>query len=221
MRETLNGACVTRERLRSSRRKVSCHYPIVNYYLFRAASAPRESIKSIVKPGSIWPKIGFENSVDPHTTDALLELASDIGGKPMLISSEAKVLYHAAACMASNYFIALMDAALTLCDTADIDRTTAWEALNPLVGATLENVTKLGPPAALTGPIARGDVQTVRRHLDALGQCDGNLQDFYRIAGKWALQLAAVRDDRNQSNQNRANDDAIAKLLDPPSQQEQ
>ena len=64
LRETLNVARVTRKPLRSSRLKVSCHYPIVNYYLFCAASAPRESIKSIVKLGSIRPQIGSENSVD-------------------------------------------------------------------------------------------------------------------------------------------------------------
>jgi len=157
---------------------------------------------------------------DLAATDALMELAADIGGKPMLISPEAKVLYHTAACMASNYFIALMDAALTLCATADIDRVTAWDALSPLVAATLENVTKLGAPAALTGPIARGDAQTVARHLDALAQCDNDLRDFYRIAGKWALQLAAHRDNRDQGDQNRANDDIIARLLDAPNQQE-
>ena len=158
---------------------------------------------------------------DLAATDALMDLATDIGGKPMLISADAKVLYHAAACMASNYFIALMDAAVTLCDQAGIDRGIALEALGPLARATLENVMTLGPQAALTGPIARGDVQTVARHLDALARCDSGLQDFYRIAGKWALQLAAHRDDRNQSNQNRANDDIIARLLDEPCRKEQ
>ena len=157
---------------------------------------------------------------DLTATDALMDLASDIGGKPMLISSHAKVLYHAAAVMASNYLTALLDAAVTLCDTAGIDRVTAWDALSPLVAATLENVTKLGPAAALTGPIARGDAQTVARHLDALARCDKDLQDFYRIAAKWTLQLAAHRDDRNQGDQNRANDDIIAKLLDAPNRQE-
>jgi len=157
---------------------------------------------------------------DAGATDALMELAGDIGGKPMLISSEAKVLYHAAAVMACNYLTALLDAAVTLCAQAGIDRRTALEALGPLAGATLENVTKLGPPAALTGPIARGDARTVARHLEALARCDSDLRDFYRIAGKWALQLAAVRDDHNQGDQNRANDDIIAKLLDAPNRQE-
>ena len=158
---------------------------------------------------------------DAAATDALMDLAADIGGKPMLINAGAKVLYHAAAVMACNYLTALLDAAVTLCGEAGIDRRTALAALGPLAGATLENVTKLGTPAALTGPIARGDEQTVRRHLDALARCDNDLRDFYRIAGKWALQLAAVRDDRNQNNQNRANDDVIAGLLDETNHEEQ
>ncbi|MCP4377014.1 MAG: DUF2520 domain-containing protein, partial [bacterium] len=75
--------------------------------------------------------------------------------------------------------------------------------------------TKLGPASALTGPIARGDTQTVAHHLDALKKCDSILQDFYRIAGKWTLRLAKIRND-----QNRSNDDAIATLLDINNQQE-
>jgi predicted short-subunit dehydrogenase-like oxidoreductase (DUF2520 family) len=157
---------------------------------------------------------------DAAATDALMTLASDIGGKPMLISSEGKVLYHAAACMASNYFVALMDASLTLCDSAGIDRETAWEALSPLVGATLENAIKLGPQAALTGPIARGDAKTIARHIDALASCDSDLQNFYRIAGRWTLQLAATRNDRILNDRDQARDNTIAKLLDSPSQQE-
>ena len=54
---------VTRAFMRSSRRKVHCHYPIVNYYPLFAASALRELIGSIVKPGSICPQIGPENSL--------------------------------------------------------------------------------------------------------------------------------------------------------------
>ncbi|MBT3201582.1 MAG: DUF2520 domain-containing protein [Phycisphaerales bacterium] len=152
---------------------------------------------------------------DPAATDELMSLAGDIGGKPRLIKSEGKVLYHAAACMASNYFVTLTEAAMALCDTAGIDRQTAWDALSPLVSATLDNVTKLGPTAALTGPIARGDAETIARHIDALDACDADLQAFYRIAGRLTLQLAMNRNNRDQ-----ASDNAIAKTLDSPLKQE-
>ncbi|MDP6047409.1 MAG: DUF2520 domain-containing protein [Phycisphaerae bacterium] len=146
---------------------------------------------------------------DSSAVEAVMELARDIGGRPMSISTQGKVLYHAAAVMACNYLTALMDASVTLCGDAGIDRQTALAAMGPLAAATLENVTKLGAADALTGPIARGDAQTVARHLEALGGCDEDLRNFYRIAGKWALQLAKVQDNHNQ-----AGDDDIAKLLD-------
>jgi hypothetical protein len=63
-----NVARVIRAFLRSARLKVRCHYPIVNYCLLFAASAPRESIRSIVKFGSIWPKIGRKNSLGRNTS---------------------------------------------------------------------------------------------------------------------------------------------------------
>ena len=146
---------------------------------------------------------------DAEATETLMSLASDIGGKPMLIKPEGKALYHAAAVMACNYLTALMDAAATLCDAAGIAPAAAIEAMSPLARATLENVTKLGTREALTGPIARGDAQTVARHIEAMSACDEDLQAFYRIAGKWTLQLAKLRDTRDRSG-----DDAIAALLD-------
>ncbi|MDP6636903.1 MAG: DUF2520 domain-containing protein [Phycisphaerae bacterium] len=152
---------------------------------------------------------------DADAVEALKVLAVDIGGRPMGISSEGKVLYHAAAVMACNYLTALMDAAVTLCESAGIDRDTAIEALGPLSRATLENVIKLGPADALTGPIARRDAQTVARHLEALNECEPNLQAFYRIAGGWALQLS-----KTKTNHNPEVDDIIANLLNTTNQQE-
>jgi len=127
---------------------------------------------------------------DAAAVGALEQLARDLGGIPVRIDSDAKVLYHAAAVVACNYLVALLDAATALCARAGIDAGTARAALKPLLAATLENVTELGAPAALTGPIARGDVETVRRHLDAMKDCPPELQEFYRVAGRWTLQLA-------------------------------
>ena len=127
---------------------------------------------------------------DDAAVAALQQLARDLGGIPVRIDSDAKVLYHAAAVVACNYLVALLDAATALYARAGIDTGTALAALKPLLAATLENVTELGPAAALTGPIARGDIQTVRRHLDAMRNCPPELQEFYRVAGRWTLQLA-------------------------------
>ena len=72
--------------------------------------------------------------------------------------------YHAAATIASNHLVALLGQAARVADAAGVPP----EALLPLVRATVDNVDALGPADALTGPVARGDGDTVARHLDAL-----------------------------------------------------
>ncbi len=127
---------------------------------------------------------------DPPAIAALERLATDIGARPVRIVSAAKPLYHAAAVVACNYLTALADAAEALCHQAGIEQSTARKALAPLVRATLENVLASGPEEALTGPIARGDVATVQRHLEALATGQGDLDGLYRAMGRWTVALA-------------------------------
>lgn len=106
------------------------------------------------------------------------------------IDPAGKALYHAAAVMACNYLTGLFDAALALAGQAGIHRDTAARALGPLVQATVANVLADGPVRALTGPVARGDAGTIRRHLQALQDRDEDLLDLYRAAGLWTLRVA-------------------------------
>jgi predicted short-subunit dehydrogenase-like oxidoreductase (DUF2520 family) len=78
---------------------------------------------------------------------------------------------------AANYLVTALATAERLLERAGLPRGTAREALAPLARATLENVVALGPEAALTGPVARGDAETVRRHRAALGAEDRRLYD--------------------------------------------
>jgi len=116
--------------------------------------------------------------------------AKDIGLRPIQISSTSKTLYHAAAVMACNYFVALMDSAIVFAEKAGIDRTIAWSALEPLVATTLNNITEMGTINSLTGPIARGDVKTVRRHLQKLALIPGHLASVYRTMGLYTVEIA-------------------------------
>jgi predicted short-subunit dehydrogenase-like oxidoreductase (DUF2520 family) len=118
------------------------------------------------------------------------ELIGKVGMRPVRIEASAKALYHAAAVMASNYLVAIMDAALAVAEKAGIERSTAWPALEPLVLSTIANISKMGPAEALTGPIARGDVETVKRHLEALSREDESLASVYRFLGLYTVQLA-------------------------------
>ncbi len=108
------------------------------------------------------------------------QLALDLGMHPFPIADADRGAYHAAACIASNHLVALL-AQVEACTSVPLD------AFLPLVRATVDNVVELRPAAALTGPVARGDMETVRRHLDAIP--DGE-RDAYRALARRAAVLA-------------------------------
>ncbi len=130
---------------------------------------------------------------DRSAVAALTDLFSAIGGRVEEISSANKVHYHAAAVVACNYLVVLLEAAGELAKHAGIDRTQAMAALRPLVDSTVENVCSIGPTEALTGPIARGDVETVAKHLEAIGEVSKELLSLYRVMGRRALAIAEVK----------------------------
>jgi len=130
---------------------------------------------------------------DENAVSVIEQLAKNIGMKPVRISSKSKTLYHTAAVMACNYLVALMDSAISLAEHAGIDRKTAWLSLKPLVTATLDNINSMGTADSLTGPIARGDIKTVSRHLYELSSLDEALAAIYRSIGLYAAEMAATK----------------------------
>ncbi|MGQ0804433.1 MAG: Rossmann-like and DUF2520 domain-containing protein [Actinomycetota bacterium] len=120
--------------------------------------------------------------------DRVEHLALTLGMHPFRVDAADRVRYHATACVASNHLVALLGQVERLAADAGVP----FEALLPLVRATVENVDDLGPAGALTGPIARGDAATVAAHLDAL---PAEERAAYRALAEAALRLAG-RDDR-------------------------
>jgi predicted short-subunit dehydrogenase-like oxidoreductase (DUF2520 family) len=102
----------------------------------------------------------------PRARGVAHQLALHLGLTPIDVADEDRVAYHAAASIASNFLVTLEAAAEQLAESAGLDRA----ALVPLVRATVENWASLGPARALTGPIARGDEQTVERQREAIGE---------------------------------------------------
>jgi predicted short-subunit dehydrogenase-like oxidoreductase (DUF2520 family) len=117
-------------------------------------------------------------------------LAQDVGMRPFHLASQAKPIYHAAAVFASNYFVIVEAVAQRLLRHAGLSDADAWHALRPLVEGTFESLKRQEPAAALTGPVARGDDTTIRRHLEALTSDDAAL---YRALGRAVLELAEKR----------------------------
>lgn len=127
---------------------------------------------------------------------ALLEPAlRRSGARPLRIDAGAKTVYHAAAVFASNYLVTLLDTSLRAYQAAGMAEHEARELLRPLVTETVANVLRLGPAAALSGPIARGDLDTVARQQQALAAWDGDAGALYAalIAPTSALALRKSR----------------------------
>ena len=92
-------------------------------------------------------------------------LVLEMGGEPVFIAEEHRDLYHAALATASNYLVTLVVQATDLLREAGV--ADPARMLGPLLGAALDNALRLGDPA-LTGPVARGDADTVASHIAAL-----------------------------------------------------
>lgn len=118
------------------------------------------------------------------------QMAQLLDGQVLRILPGRRPLYHAAAVMASNYLTGLIDAAVMLMGEAGIEEREALRAIAPLVRASVENSLALGTPAALTGPIERGDCRTVAAHLAALAGAPASIAELYRHAGLHVVELA-------------------------------
>ena len=127
---------------------------------------------------------------DVAALDILRPAFEAIGGRTFDIPPERKLAYHAASVMVSNYLNALVASAIKAYGYAGIDADTATQLATPILRNTMENILQLGPQAALTGPIARGDRELVGRELDMLRAMDPELAEVYRLLGKRTLELA-------------------------------
>ena len=100
-----------------------------------------------------------------ETTKKIVDL---LEGNSIYVKDEAKTVYHAAACIASNYLVTLIDYAVYINEKIGIKPQTSTRGLLNLIEGTVENIKKLGTNKALTGPIARGDIGTIEDHLKIL-----------------------------------------------------
>lgn len=125
----------------------------------------------------------------PEPLGSRLEaLAATLGARSVRLEGVDRAAYHAAAVLASNDVVALMAAAGRTWTQAGLPPETAREALAPLLLAAARNVAALPLAQALTGPVARGDVGTVERHLAAL-EATPDLAELYRALATELLRL--------------------------------
>jgi len=123
---------------------------------------------------------------DPALAERLWALAHSIRARPFAVADDVKPLYHAAAAAAANYPLAALEMARRLFDAAGVP----FEAARPLVAAVVDNAFDLGPAAALTGPIARGDVATVAAQRSAVASAAADLGEDFASFGRAVARIA-------------------------------
>lgn len=128
----------------------------------------------------------------------LKKMAEVLGGRWIELRAEDKVIYHAAAVFACNYLVTLVKLAADLWRTFGIAPEPAVRALLPLLRGTINNIETVGIPECLTGPIARGDAGTIKKHLSALQKTAPDLLSAYRELGLKTIPIALAKGRLNQ-----------------------
>lgn len=134
----------------------------------------------------------------PEALPAARQLVSDLQCKLLEIPTEGKPLYHAAACIACNYFTTLIDSALQVMEAAGVSREDGLPALYPLIDGTLKNIKRVGTTQSLTGPIARGDASTVDAHLRAMEKHIPDIIPLYKLLGLATVDVATAKGTLNE-----------------------
>ncbi len=157
---------------------IGCLHPIQTFPPHLSAEQAAARFRGIV--------CGIEG--DGEVGDVLEMLARELGASIVRLEGVDRAAYHAAAVLAGNDVVALASAAARAWSHAGLPIERARDALAPLIRASADGIAELPLEQALTGPIARGDVATVERHLRALAE-DPELLDLYR---KLALELLTL-----------------------------
>lgn len=122
------------------------------------------------------------------------KILENTGNPYFIINKEHKVLYHAAACILSNYLVTLMDSGFGLLKATGIAEDQITKAFMPLITATLGNIENAGTVNALTGPLVRGDENTITAHVEAIKTQTPEFSTLYQTMGLSTIDM--IKDKR-------------------------
>ncbi|MEW6687355.1 MAG: DUF2520 domain-containing protein [Candidatus Edwardsbacteria bacterium] len=117
------------------------------------------------------------------------QIVADLDGFAVTIPPEAKMLHHTACSLTSNYLVTLLFLAQTIYEKIGISEDDSEKMLLPLLKGTIKNIEELGVQNALTGPIERGDLETVKKHLEVLETNLPELLKLYKELGRYTVEL--------------------------------
>lgn len=154
------------------------HNPRGSFHPLQSFPAPRE-------PSAFRAITVAVDATTPALERRLRTIARHLGAKPRHVGDSERVVYHAAAVFASNFVDVVVAEAVGLLEGIGWSEKESRAALLPLVEGAVSNIRRRGPIKALTGPIRRGDAETVRRHLAVMDK-----PELYRMLALVALEIA-------------------------------
>ncbi len=158
---------------------------VASVHPLKSFASIKEAIKTL--PGTVF-GLTYSSKKSKELAEKLVKC---LGGETILVDDNKKPLYHAAACVASNYLVTLLDYAVKIHQKIGINPKDSLKGLMNLTEGTLKNIKKMGTNKSLTGPIARGDTGTIREHTDSFKEffTDEELL-IYKIMGIETAKIA-------------------------------
>ena len=163
--------------------------------------------------------IAYAIESEPSLSEDLANLATDLGGWPIVLAAEDRVLYHASATAVCGLFAILLKLSSGLWAGFNQNNDEGLRSLLPLVSGTLESIERHGFPNAFTGPVARGDVGIVASHLEALSARAPELQLVYSHLTLSSLPVARDKGGLSQDEENQLRE-LLMSSLHPSNQKE-
>ena len=167
---------------------------------------PLQSFSSIDNAIQNIPSSYFGITADKQAKKVAESIVLALEGKPLYISPKHKRLYHAAACVASNYLVSLLNVVESIYQSIGISEKDARKAYLPLIYGSLKNIEVSGSIQALTGPIARGDSGTIQKHVDAINANLSQYASLYTSLGLVTVDLARKKGTLNSRQAKKISD---------------
>ena len=156
------------------------------FHPLQTFASAKQAMENI--PGST-----FAVEAEEPLLNILKDMTVALDGHWIELKASDKVIYHAAAVMACNYVVTLVKLAADLWQTFSISPQQATQALLPLLRGTISNIEAIGIPQCLTGPIARGDSGTIKKHLSALEKIAPAVLSTYQELGLQTIPIALAK----------------------------
>lgn len=152
---------------------------------------PLQAIASPTQGAEALKKTTFvAESFSKEAIDEARKLVNRLGNRFQVIEAENKAIYHAGACVLSNYMVSLADSAFSYFQAAGIEKEDILKITEPLIRSSLENIFLNGTEEALTGPIARGDLKTVEKHINEINKKIPKELELYICMAKKTIEIA-------------------------------